>query len=101
VDDLTVEGIALVHEPSPTPVRGEFAGHLHPASKVRGHARAVRTRCFITDGERMILPAFGAYAGGLNVRDRAFAGLFRTTPAACALGRSRVHALTWAALVGD
>ncbi len=101
VGDLTVETIALVHEPSPTPVHGEFAGHLHPASKVRGYARAVRARCFITDGARMILPAFGAYAGGLNVRDQAFRGLFRGTPSACALGRGRVHALNWDALVGD
>jgi uncharacterized protein len=98
---LSVDGLDLVHEPSPRPVRGELAGHLHPASKVRGYARAVRARCFLTDGERMILPAFGAYAGGLNVRDRAFAGLFSSAPVACALGRGRVHALQWAALVGD
>ena len=98
---LNVEGLDLVHEPAPRPVCGELAGHLHPASKVRGYARAVRTRCFLTDGERMILPAFGAYAGGLNVRDRAFAGLFSGAPTACALGRGRVHALNWATLVGD
>lgn len=100
-DTLTVEGLDLVHEPSPRPVRGELAGHLHPASKVRGYARAVRARCFVTDGERMILPAFGAYAGGLNVRDQAFSGLFSGAPTACALGRGRVHALNWAILVGD
>jgi hypothetical protein len=100
-DTLTIDGLDLVHEPSPRPVRGELAGHLHPASKVRGYARAVRARCFLTDGERMILPAFGAYAGGLNVRDTAFAGLFSTAPTACALGRGRVHALNWAILVGD
>jgi hypothetical protein len=100
-DTLNVDGLDLVHEPSPHPVRGELAGHLHPASKVRGYARSVRARCFLTDGERMILPAFGAYAGGLNVRDRAFAGLFSGALTACALGRGRVHALTWAALIGD
>jgi DNA ligase-associated metallophosphoesterase len=100
-DAMSVDGLELVHEPSPRPVRGELAGHLHPASKVRGYARAVRTRCFVTDGERMILPAFGAYAGGLNVRDRAFEGLFAAAPTACALGRGRVHALSWGALVGD
>ncbi len=100
-DTLNIDGLNLVHEPSPRPVRGELAGHLHPASKVRGHARAVRARCFLTDGERMILPAFGAYAGGLNVRDPAFAGLFSGAPVACALGRGRVHALNWARLVGD
>jgi DNA ligase-associated metallophosphoesterase len=101
VGGLTLGPLTLVHEPSQAPARGELAGHLHPASKVRGHARSVRTRCFLTDGERLILPAFGAYAGGLNVRDRAFAPLFGGSPTACALGRSRVHALSWDVLIGD
>ena len=100
-DSLQVQGLDLVHEPAPRPARGELAGHLHPASKIRGYARAVRSRCFVTDGDRMILPAFGAYAGGLNVRDAAFAGLFNGASVACALGRGRVHALNWAILVSD
>ncbi len=97
---LGVEGLDLVHEPSPGSAPGEVAGHLHPAAKVRGYARGVRARCFLTDGERLILPAFGAYAGGLNVRNRAFAGLFARPPVACALGNGRVHALSWETLVG-
>ena len=56
---------------------------------------------FITDAERAILPAFGAYAGGLNVRDRAFAGLFARPPLAGALGVGRVHAVGWRSLTGD
>ena len=51
-------------------------GHLHPAAKVRGNGRSVRCRAFATDGLRMVLPAFGVLAGGLNVLDRAFAPLF-------------------------
>ena len=33
-------------------------------------------RCFASDGARLVMPAFGAYAGGLNVRDRAFTDVF-------------------------
>ena len=65
---------------------GEVAGHLHPLRKVAATGGGVRRRCFVTDGERLILPAFGAYAGGLNVRDAAFAGLFGGPPLAAALG---------------
>jgi metallophosphoesterase superfamily enzyme len=36
----------------------------------------VRRRCFIGDGHRLVMPAFGAYAGGLDVFHPAFAGLF-------------------------
>ena len=61
----------------------------------------MRRRCFLTDGTRVILPAFGAYAGGLNVRDPAFAGMFATRPLAVALGAGRAHAIGWMSLVGD
>ena len=57
-------------------LRGEVAGHLHPSAKIRRYGRSVRRRAFATDGERLILPAFGVLAGGLNLLDRAFAPLF-------------------------
>ena len=38
--------------------------------------RATRRRCFLTDESRCIMPAFGAYAGGLNACDPAFRPLF-------------------------
>ncbi len=72
-----------------------------PAARVKATRGSVRRRCFITDGERLILPAFGAYAGGLNVRDKAFAGMFARSPIIGALGVGRVHAVGWRSLVGD
>jgi DNA ligase-associated metallophosphoesterase len=100
-DELSLAGLALRHEPTAGPAPGEAAGHLHPAAKVRAARGTVRRRCFVTDGERIVLPAFGAYAGGLNVRDRAFAGLFARPPLAGALGKARVHAIGWRSLAAD
>jgi DNA ligase-associated metallophosphoesterase len=97
---IAVQGLTLQHEPAGAPVRGEVAGHLHPCARVAGNGGSVRRRCFLTDGERLILPAFGAYAGGLNARDAAFAGLFARAPIAGVLGR-RVHAIGWGSLSGD
>ena len=57
----------LRHEPHAGEASPEIAGHLHPAGKVRLSGRAVRRRCFVSDGRRCVMPAFGAYAGGLNV----------------------------------
>ena len=56
------------------PCDGEIAGHLHPVARVAQRGRAVSRRCFAGDGRRLVMPAFGAYAGGLNVRDRAIIG---------------------------
>ena len=85
---VEVAGLTLRHDPSPWPVLGEVAGHLHPCARIHGPAGAVRRRCFASDGQRLILPAFGAYAGGLNLRDAAFRGLFASSPRSFTLGRS-------------
>ncbi len=77
LDELSMGPLTFRHEPAAGAADGEIAGHLHPAARVIGRGRSVRRRCFAGDGYRLILPAFGAYAGGLDVRDKAFAGLFR------------------------
>ena len=53
----------------------------------------MRRRCFVSDGVRLVMPAFGAYTGGLNVRDPAFQSLFGTSYLAYALGGRRVYAV--------
>lgn len=98
-DVLRLSGLTFRHEP--TGEAGEIAGHLHPAAKVRGRGRAVRRRCFATDGERLVMPAFGAYTGGLNVRDAAFAAVFPAGLMAFALGEGRVYALAGGQLLPD
>ena len=98
---FSVAGLDLVHAPTDAPDGLEVAGHLHPCAKVRARGASVRRRCFVTDGERIILPAFGAYAGGLNIRDTAFQTLFRRRPLAAVLGKDRVHAIGWPSLEND
>jgi len=71
-----------------------IAGHLHPVARVSRRGRAVSRRCFAGDGDRLVMPAFGAYAGGLNVRDRAFAEVFETLAfTAHMLGERRIYAV--------
>ncbi|WP_427788784.1 ligase-associated DNA damage response endonuclease PdeM [Brevundimonas diminuta] len=89
---MEAAGLVLRHDPSPMPVPGEVAGHLHPCLRLHGAAGSLRRRCFASDGQRLILPAFGAYAGGLNLLDNAFKPLFATPPTGYALGR-RVTAI--------
>jgi len=81
-DELAIGGLCFRHEPDPASPAGEIAGHLHPVAKVRLRGRGVRRRCFAGDGRRLVMPAFGAFTGGLNILDEAYAGLF--DPAALA-----------------
>jgi len=91
VETLTLNGLTFRHEPLETAEPGEISGHLHPAASVRRRGRRVRRRCFVCDGARLVMPAFGAYAGGLDVSDAAFAALFADGFTAWLLGRERVY----------
>jgi DNA ligase-associated metallophosphoesterase len=91
--EVAVGPIAFRHEP--TGAAGEIAGHLHPKARVTTRGRSVERRCFASDGERAVMPAFGAYTGGLSIRDVAFAKIFQTLGfMAHVLGDNRMHAIS-------
>lgn len=92
--EIAIGRLRLRHEPQAGPQKGEVAGHLHPGATVVRRGRAVRRRCFASDGERLVMPAFGAFTGALDVLDTAFAGLFRRESlVAHMLGEERVYAV--------
>ena len=90
--EVAVGAVAFRHEP--TGACGEIAGHLHPKARVSRRGRSIERRCFAGDGTRVVMPAFGAYTGGLNIRDAAFARLFGGAAfTAHVLGDNRLHAI--------
>jgi uncharacterized protein len=98
---LVIDSLTLQHEPAPAPAGGEICGHLHPCARVAGRTGVARRRCFATDGQRLVMPAFGAFTGGLNLLDAAFAGLWSGAPTAMVMGHNRVHAVATSQLVPD
>jgi DNA ligase-associated metallophosphoesterase len=90
--EVAIGPIVFRHEP--TGAAGEIAGHLHPKARVSTRGRSMERRCFACDGERAVMPAFGAYTGGLSIRDAAFAKIFRNPGfMAHVLGDVRLHAI--------
>lgn len=101
LDEFTLAGLTFRHEPSLAHGRGEVAGHLHPAATVRRREKSVRRPCFATDGNRMIMPSFGVTTGGLDLRHKAFTGLFaRPDLIAHLLGRDRIYSVRYGNLMG-
>lgn len=99
VRELAFGGLTFRHEPQPGAAKGEIAGHLHPGARIVRRGRSVRRPCFASDGNRLIMPAFGAYSGMLNIRDRAYAGLFDAESlTAYMMGRGRVYPIAGKAL---
>jgi uncharacterized protein len=91
---ISIGALTFRHEPSRDAPDGEIAGHLHPVARVAQRGRAVSRRCFASDGRALVMPAFGAYTGGLNVRDCAFAAVFGARAVtAHMLGERRLYAI--------
>ncbi len=63
--------------------RGEVSGHYHPKARLGGQARP----CFLACEDRLILPAYGTYTGGLACEDRAFDALMGPRAIAILTGR--------------
>jgi uncharacterized protein len=91
--ELEVAGTIFRHIPAAEPGGIEIAGHLHPSARVTVRGRRLARPCFVYDGRRMIVPAFGSYAGGLDVFDPSIAGLFADGFEVALLGDGRVHPL--------
>lgn len=98
--ELQIGPLNFRHEPRVDCLDGEVAGHLHPSAKLRKRGKTIRKRCFASDGNRLIMPAFGAFTGGLDIHDEAFKGMFNATSLiAWMMGNGAVHAISSKQLV--
>ena len=75
-----------------------MSGHFHPKASVPARGAAVRRPCFVADARRVVMPAFGAYTGGLDVADPAIARLFPRGGRVFLLGRERVFSFAMKAV---
>jgi uncharacterized protein len=101
-ETISCDPVVFRHAPRLSECDGEIAGHLHPVARVAQRGRTTSRRCFAGDGRRLVMPAFGAYTGGLNVRNRAFAAVFGTLAfTAHILGEARLYAITAARCMAD
>jgi uncharacterized protein len=99
---LALGPLVFRHQPKPHANDGEIAGHLHPSARVRQRGRMLTRRCFASDGKRLVMPAFGAYTGGLNIRDTAFVTIFGALAfTAHLIGERRLYAFSAARCLAD
>jgi len=102
VEETTLGALAFRHQavPAASPRRaGEISGHYHPKAAVRWRHKRIAGRCFVSDGRRLVLPAFGAFTGGLNVLEPAIAALFPEPYEVLLIGRTGIYSFPKTALV--
>lgn len=91
--------LAFRHVGQPRAV-AEVSGHFHPKATMPTRAGGVTRPCFLSDGRRVLLPAFGAYTGGLDIGDPAIGALFPRGGRAFLLGPDRLYSMPAAPLRG-
>lgn len=100
VPQLEHRGILFTHEPPRTRIHA-IAGHLHPAATVVANGRGTRRPCFVQDSRLLLLPAYGAGAGSLNILSAPFHGLFDYDALEVTMiGRARLYPVSTRRLVG-
>lgn len=95
---LDIGGLAFCHQARPG--NGpELVGHHHPKARIPTRAGLVTRPCFIADANRLMLPALGAFTGGLDIASPAIANLFTQSARAYLLGRDRLFSFSLSASV--
>ncbi len=68
-------GITFRHIMDMTAQLPEISAHYHPVALIRHRGSRLRRACFVCTQQRLLMPAFGALTGGLDIRDAALASL--------------------------
>ena len=99
VDEIVIESLVFRHQAAPGADAGEISGHYHPKARVRLRGRTVSSACFVTDGNRLVMPAFGSFTGGLDVTSPAIQELFPHRFEVLFPGPEKLHRFPLTALV--
>lgn len=90
VESYVADPMVFRHQAIHAAAPGEVVGHHHPKASVQARAGTVSRPCFVADGRRLMMPALGAYTGGLDVRDPAISQLFPLGGRLFLLGKERL-----------
>jgi uncharacterized protein len=70
---------------------GEVSGHYHPKARLSARGRGLTRPCFLVDGKRIIMPAYGTYTGGLHCDGPELSALMSREARAILLGTPPVE----------
>ena len=76
----------------------EISGHYHPKATLPTRIGGVTRPCFLACAQRLVLPAFGAFTGGLDVKDPALGAITRAAHRVFLIGDARLHSAPFDAL---
>ena len=90
INEYVLDGIHFVHQASKKHVY-QISGHYHPVATIRKGSNKITGKCFIHQKYDLILPSFGVYTGGLNIKSSVFKKIFENEPIIYFLGKKTVY----------
>jgi DNA ligase-associated metallophosphoesterase len=90
VTEFTTHPLTFRHQAIADAPAGEIVGHHHPKASIPARGITISRPCFLVDAHRIMMPAFGAYTGGLDVGDPSVARLFPRGGRVFLLGQDRL-----------
>ena len=90
-EEAIFDDLVLRHEAASNETRFEISGHFHPKYRAHGAARSVSRPCFAVGESRLILPAFGALTGGLDIHAPPILRLLGAQPQAWIASGAALH----------
>jgi DNA ligase-associated metallophosphoesterase len=93
--EMEIEGITFTHQPSSSPDLSpgpRVFAHFHPKATLLLRGKRVTGRCFLATESDLLLPALGAYVGGLDRHDPAIRGALRGKIHTWILHKNRTYA---------
>ncbi len=88
--EYVINGLNFLHK-SEKKNMPEIFGHYHPVVTIRVGSRKITAKCLIQTDYSLILPSFGEYTGGLNIKDKIYKSLIKKKYKVYILGKKSIY----------
>ena len=92
-DKVVIDGICFSHYPS-IDQRFSVFGHYHPKVKLVINSRGIWVACFVLNKERILMPSYGYYTGGLSIKSAQIQELFDAQYEIFPLAKEKIYKLS-------
>ena len=89
-NEYFLDGIYFIHQTSKKNIY-QISGHYHPVATIRTGSMKITGKCFIQEQYNLIMPSYGVYTGGLNIKNKIFKKIFKKEPDVYFLGKRSIY----------
>ncbi len=93
-ENIVIDDICFSHHPTIDKKFSVF-GHYHPKVKLKINSRGIWTSCFIANKEKLLMPSYGYFTGGLSIKSLEIQKLFEPEYEVYPLTKEKVYKLAF------